>query len=287
MPSSALGVFGAGLRHLPSGHPKAERVRGTFLRLSGIREGQLVYRNADGLEVKARLSDHMERSGVIGRYRLPKAVSLHLARASWVIDVGANVGLVASQLCRAVGREGQVWAFEPLPRNIEALEDLQRRNNLTQLQLNTCALGARESIEALRLSIGGEGGWPSFTKTWGVGESINVPVRTLDNVVDGADSENKVAFVKVDIEGYEPEFLVGAAKVMESHRPLVYCEFNDVLLRDAGSSSAALLAQFRDLDYVPVDLASRDTRLNEVRVSKLDGQLTDILLAHSSRVFRN
>jgi len=36
---------------------------------------------------------------------------------------------------------------------------------------------------------------------------------------------------------------------MATDRPLVYCEFNDVVLRDAGSSSNELLDKFKGLGY--------------------------------------
>jgi hypothetical protein len=43
--------------------------------------------------------------------------------------------------------------------------------------------------------------------------------------------------------------LDGAKRIMTSDRPLVFCEFNDIHLRDAGSSSNELLRKFGDLGY--------------------------------------
>jgi hypothetical protein len=52
-------------------------------------------------------------------------------------------------------------------------------------------------------------------------------------------------------------------------RPVVFCEFNDILLRDAGSSSQQLLKMFEALGYSPV-----------TGLPPLEGKVVDVLLVH-------
>ena len=59
----------------------------------------------------------------------------------------------------------------------------------------------------------------------------------------------RLGFIKIDIEGAESLMLDGAKRIMTSDRPVVFCEFNDIHLRDAGSSSSQLLRKFEDLGY--------------------------------------
>src|SRR5687768_7123297 len=48
-----------------------------------------------------------------------------------VYDLGANVGLYTLAAARAVGAEGRVYAFEPLPRNVSYLKRHLALNKLT------------------------------------------------------------------------------------------------------------------------------------------------------------
>jgi hypothetical protein len=54
-------------------------------------------------------------------------------------------------------------------------------------------------------------------------------------------------------------------------RPAVLCEFNDVLLRDAGTSSPELLRKFAELGYRPSEESA-------ALVATLEGGLADLLL---------
>jgi hypothetical protein len=94
---------------------------------------------------------------------------------------------------------------------------------------------------------------------------LDVQTWSLDELVDGV--EGQLAFVKIDVEGHEPQVLEGADRTLREMKPLVLCEFNDILLRDAGSSSEQLLELFRQRGYSPSRLPP-----------SLSGQVVDILL---------
>src|SRR5262245_37976665 len=51
-----------------------------------------------------------------------------LRRGDVVVDVGANIGYIAAVALSAVGREGEVHAFEPVTRHFERLERLHALN---------------------------------------------------------------------------------------------------------------------------------------------------------------
>jgi hypothetical protein len=56
---------------------------------------------------------------------------------------------------------------------------------------------------------------------------------------------------------------------------MVYCEFNDVILRDAGSSSDELLAAFAALGYRPAPAWRRTA-------TRLAGRNVDLLMVPAS-----
>lgn len=230
-------------------HPQLARACVPLLMRAPGRE--LEVRDASGHLQRIDTRDQMGANLLLGRYRLPAGVARGIAAGGWAVDVGANIGVITSQLCQVVGNRGLVWAFEPLPGNVERLSFLKERNGLDQLTLFPVAVGAEEGTAAIGLPPPGRSGWGSITKSWDVAGRLEVPVRPLDAVVGAAGGDRRISFLKIDVEGFEPEVLEGARQVLAEHRPDVFCEFNDVLLRDRGSSSQLLLDQFATLGYRP------------------------------------
>jgi FkbM family methyltransferase len=163
------------------------------------------------------------------------------------IDAGANIGIVTSQLCRAVGARGTVHAIEPLPANADRLRELKRDNDLDQLTIWECALSDKDGSAILKTqSATGTSAYASLTASWNTAGTVSVATRALDDLVP---HNTRVGFVKLDVEGAESLVLDGATRIMTSDRPLVFCEFNDIVLRDAGSSASELLGKFEGLGY--------------------------------------
>jgi len=228
------------------------------------------YRDQHGYLRTCRLTDHMDFVGLLGiSERVPRAVRSATRPGDWVIDIGANVGNVTSQLCGMVGPKGLVWAIEPLPRNVARLDALARDNALRQLRVFNVAAGANDGSADLRLPTTGHSGWASFTKSWDTKGTVNVPIRRVDDLVAENRPSVPLRFVKIDVEGYEYEVLRGAGETLRRYRPLVLCEFNDILLKDAGLSASGLIEMFHGLGYRPVD-----GRVAE----SLDRRVADVLL---------
>jgi len=71
--------------------------------------------------------------------------------------------------------------------------------------------------------------------------SIEVPVRTLDEIVEAAGLQNaRWALMKMDVEGYERFVLQGAKKTLPHVETLVM-EYSPELLKKAGLDPAAVL----------------------------------------------
>jgi FkbM family methyltransferase len=215
----------------------------------------------------ADLHDEYDALGFAGDPRLPRHIAALIEPGDWVVDVGANVGLMAAPLCRLVGPGGLVWAVEPLPRNFERLEFLKDRNRIDQLRLFQGGLGAADGRAHLGLPPEGDSGLGSLVAGVGTAGAIEVQTWALDSLLAQNPSDRPLRFLKLDVEGFEPEVLKGAARTLREHRPRVYCEINDPLLRRAGSSAAGLMRAFADLGYAPAGPAP-----------DLDGPVFDCLL---------
>lgn len=233
---------------------------------------EVEYTDVDGYIRRADLRDHMESLVFVGRHRLPRRVMAAVLPGDWVIDIGANVGSVAGQLSRAVGRTGLVWAFEPLPRNVARLHQLAEANALAQLEVFPCALSSTKGTSAIRLAGEGFSGHASFTASWIRGGRLDVATERLDDIVGRSEAARSLRLVKIDVEGFESQVIEGAQDTLRRFRPFVYCEFNDIILRDAGSSAASLLQAFVDLGYTVARQWQRRSR-------RLDGRNVDLFLA--------
>lgn len=239
--------------------------------------GTYTYRDPWGHVVDADVSDYLERAGFLGAHSptVLRNLARVVAAGDWVIDVGANVGLVTSRLCQLVGRSGAVWAVEPLPRNVERLEALRSRNGLDQLTVLPLALSSEPGTARLRIPIRGGGAFGSFVATWETAGEVEVATARLDDLVAERRPPQPLKLVKIDAEGFEPQVVAGATETLSTLRPFVLCEFNDILLHQAGTSSAELLASFAALGYAPTTPLDR-------RPARLAGRNVDLLLAHGS-----
>jgi FkbM family methyltransferase len=124
-----------------------------------------------------------------------------------VFDVGANVGFFTLLASKLAGDSGRVYAFEPLPRNLDFLERHVRLNDLANVYVEALAVAATSGEAHFRVaqhaSMGGlaEGG------------DLRVVTASLDDLI----ASGRVArpgFIKMDIEGAESDALRGAARLL-------------------------------------------------------------------------
>ena len=129
-----------------------------------------------------------------------------------VIDVGANIGIMACSL--AVQRPDlSVIAIEPVPPNVECL----RRNVVANGLNNVEVIHAAVTDKPGRVRVNVNGPW-SVVMEHGEAE---VPAVTLDEF-----TSRNVGLVKIDVEGWEPYVLSGGRTLMAAHRPRVLMEWN-------------------------------------------------------------
>jgi FkbM family methyltransferase len=122
-----------------------------------------------------------------------------------ILDVGANIGLAAVWFARFnPGKD--VWCFEPLPGNVELI-----RRNCPTARVVQAAMGEVPGTVALKVDPQGVIA-SSIPTAWQSAEQV-FPVRTLDDC-DTEFGWGKVALLKIDAEGMEPEILRGARALL-------------------------------------------------------------------------
>lgn len=144
---------------------------------------------------------------------------------STAVDVGANVGIFTLTMAAAVGPTGLILAVEPLLSNARRLQSHASRNNFSNVNVANVAAGSKKG-SAL---IDGRAD-PAFASAHAVeaaatatGGEVRVAMVTLDDLWR-ENGRPLVSFVKVDVEGTEPDVLAGASEMLATCRPKVLVE---------------------------------------------------------------
>lgn len=192
------------------------------------------------------MDDHIGRS-VVYMGDLDRKVSWacrKLVRAGdTVLDVGANIGVLSLFLSDLVGPRGCVHAFEPNPRTYALLLRSISANPRRNIRAHGVALGEAESELTLSIPQGNAGG-ASLAGLAGqtIDSAVRVPVVPLDIWAQRM-AVRKVDFMKMDVEGFEPQALRGGLEFLRAARPrAIVFEHNDTRIPCAEHPSFALLS---------------------------------------------
>jgi len=142
------------------------------------------------------------------------------------VDVGANVGVLTFLAASLVGTAGRVIAVEPNPDNLQLLYRGIVLNGFDNVEVVPHAASNRRSVFSLT-------GGTSNTHLIGARAPEEgghfVQSVLLDEALGGLP---RLDFVKMDIEGHEPQALEGFARLIGRYRPVLLVEFNPRCLVD-------------------------------------------------------
>lgn len=192
-----------------------------------------IWTRVPGGEVLAPLDDHVGRSayyaGDLDR-KVTWICSKLVKNGDTVLDVGANLGLVTMWLSFLAGSKGAVHAFEPNFDRQDILEQVIKRNCLSNVCLHPIGLGERESVHILRVPARNMGmGTLNWNKDLGIDQirEYRVRVRPLSRILE-QESITKIRLMKLDVEGFELNVLKGAETYLRNHQiDAILFELND------------------------------------------------------------
>ncbi len=178
-----------------------------------------------------------------------------------VIDVGANFGVYAMTMAKAVGPRGHVWAFEPALRTAEFLRAGIGANGFSNVTLEQRALSNEVGIGEMRTDVAPELASLAHNAIEG-GVYETVAKTTLDRCLDEL-AWRDIVFVKLDAEGEESNILKGGTRFLHDCSPLIQYEIK------AGTTiNYALLRQFDALGYRSFRLVPRLNALVPVQAEE-------------------
>jgi FkbM family methyltransferase len=195
----------------------------------------------------------------------------HVNPGAIAIDVGANVGWHTLLMAARAGSTGRVYAFEPNDSTRQRLVSAVEANDLGHVTVDGRAVADLVGTSGFQAPLAGH--------VWdGTGRLIEGPAQdgreererqerrerqtmaiectTLDAFV--ADRHiDRLAFVKIDVEGWELSVLRGARHVLSVLRPVVVFEYDPAYVPRSGGAAEDLTQCWSDADYELFALAPR------------------------------
>jgi len=147
-----------------------------------------------------------------------RTLEMFVRPGSVFLDIGANEGFFSVLASRLVGPRGRVIAVEPQQRLDPVIRRNLELNACANVSLFSCAISDRRGGAELHLSPDtNTGSTALYQSTRYRLPRVTVPVTTLEDFLDQVELET-VDLVKVDIEGFEYEAILGSPAIFESGR---------------------------------------------------------------------
>lgn len=149
-----------------------------------------------------------------------------------VLDIGAHIGFYTLQLANIVGNQGTVYAYEASPKNYSLLKKNIGLNNFNNIVTKNIAISNNynnylniyenslqfDAFNSINYAIEKNASMHTINST------------TIDNeiAINNID-QNKISFIKIDVEGWEYFVLSGATNLIEAQLPILFMvEFSTI-----------------------------------------------------------
>ena len=138
------------------------------------------------------------------------AISVTPDLGDYVVDGGACLGDTAAVFSNAVGKDGMVYSFDPLRDHLDVLE-----KNISQFPI--------KNVKIMPFGIGNEDVYVEPIRCNGYNPGFNIgpstaPLRKIDSLFKNG-TLNKIDYIKLDIEGFEMQALLGARESINNCKP--------------------------------------------------------------------
>lgn len=180
-----------------------------------------------GSRITLDLEDYIQRCMYLNVFEPEETsfVQAYLKPGMCFVDAGANIGYYSLLAAEKVGLKGLVMAFEPSPYAYERLVRTVTENGLRQVRAEQAGLGEQNGVARLQLPVEKGNHTPTMV---GIGDTnvITTPVYRLDEYLERRGIA-KVDLLKLDVEGYEPNIILGADRYLKAGRiSALLCEFH-------------------------------------------------------------
>lgn len=172
----------------------------------------------------------------------------YIKKGDVIFDVGANNGHTSLVFSQQIGNDGKIYSFEPDNINYKRAEKNIQLNNVKNIQLLKYGIGSKS--EKLKLFNIDESnlGMNRIMKDDSKYSYQEIDVISLDNFIS-SNNINKLNIIKIDVEGFEKEVLLGAENTIRQFKPIIYIEVNNNFLKEHQTSASEIYNFFKSISY--------------------------------------
>jgi FkbM family methyltransferase len=201
---------------------------------------------SNGVKIKADY-DKIDMVGSTDSFEID--IMKKLLRPGFVcLDVGANVGAYALNMSTEIGKNGMVYAFEPSPETFKVLKENVKSSGLKNIVPHKYAVGDKNGEAILHVAFQSGLTGIGDTGRGTIVSKISVPMITLDNFVK-KESIDRVDFLKIDVEGFEPAVLKGAQNMLTNSNMKVFTELDQTNTDSNGFDRQDIISWMSSLGY--------------------------------------
>lgn len=163
-----------------------------------------------------------------------------------LIDVGAHLGYFS--VVFSTRTDNTSFAVELDPTNFSLLEQTVKSAKGVQGKIETLNLGISDNDFTAQMPISKASPTASLGRVTNKTNGIKpVRVTTLDKLCEEQKISPKI--IKIDVEGYEWEFLVGGERTIREHRPILIFEVHRPQLAKKGVSVEEFIHRIESYGY--------------------------------------
>lgn len=213
----------------------------------------------------------------IGTHPIPRQEALMKEyQIDTVIDVGANIGLYGRKLIKNLNYKGDIYSFEPMAKEFKGLKNESK--NFEKWMVFNEALGDKQ--QKLKINVSENSVSSSILgildkHTESAPESKyshqeEVCVNTLDNIVKENNLKDKNIFLKLDVQGFERQALLGGADSLK-YIDTIQVEISLVPLYEGGIVFEELFDMLRVQGYTLVAIENGFSHKTTGQMLQMDG----------------
>ncbi len=184
-------------------------------------------------------------------------------KQGYFLDIGANIGLISIPFAKSITWQEDlnygnpfVYAVEAIKSNYDSL-----LYNINANQLSSCikplffGLGEKDKVVEITVEGNlktGEGSGTANIVAAGsehLCERIPLDVTTIDKLINNAVIPDNCSLMKIDTDGYDLFVLMGAKKIIEEARPIIFGEFMAHCMNWHGQSVDHVIDFMKDYNY--------------------------------------
>jgi len=171
---------------------------------------------------------------------------------SVVLDIGANCGAFSLKLATYAAQHNfeklQIHAFEPNPAICKSYSTNLALNPTAQkfIQLHPIGLGNENAEKSFQFPESNTGVGRVLSENSGA--DFKVHIQRLDDFVNKI-NPSKISFIKMIVEGFEPEVIKGGLNTLKKYTPPIFFEVTEEWYRENNSSVEEVMRMLQELGY--------------------------------------